>query len=63
MAAPVVSGIAAMVMVKYPYMNSIAVTSHVKGTSADVVGADFLRVNAMRSLMIAPVAQQNYVQQ
>ena len=55
-AAPVVSGIAALVMVRHPSMNSNRVAAHIQGTSADVVSGMFLRVDASRALTIAPAA-------
>jgi subtilisin family serine protease len=54
MSAPIVSGITALVMVKYPNMTANQVADHVKGTSEDVLGAVFLRVDAARSLTIPP---------
>jgi hypothetical protein len=55
MSAPVVSGIAALVMVRHPSLTSTQTANHIKHTSADVIGANYLRVDAARSLVLAPV--------
>jgi subtilisin family serine protease len=52
--APIVSGIAALVMKKYPDLNSTRVANHILWTSEDVVGAIFLRAQASRTLTIRP---------
>jgi subtilisin family serine protease len=55
MAAPVVSGIAALVMVRHPNMTADRVAAHIRGTSTDVTDSMFLRVDAARALTINPV--------
>jgi subtilisin family serine protease len=55
MAAPIVSGIAALVMERHPYMSSNKVAAHIRGTSTDVTDSMFLRVDAARALTINPV--------
>jgi subtilisin family serine protease len=53
--APIVSGVTALVMVQHPNMDPNQIADHVKGTAADIIGANFLRVDAGRALTITHV--------